>query len=94
MKMKKVHLCHINLRNLMRIQKLKKMKNNSTRFLKLYIMNLEMLLLFFNILLLMINFMLLFYIYYCHIFWILSLCYSIPKIFVQVLPLPTRNELS
>ena len=43
MKMKKVHLCHINLRNFMKIQKLKKMKNNSLRFLKLYIMNFEML---------------------------------------------------
>ena len=31
MKMKKVHLCHINLRNFMRIQKLKKMKKQLSK---------------------------------------------------------------
>jgi len=43
MKIKKIHLHHLKLRNFMRIQKLKKMKNNSLRFLKLHIMNLKML---------------------------------------------------
>jgi len=37
MKMKKMHLRHLNLRNFMIIQKLKKMKNNYLKFLELYI---------------------------------------------------------
>jgi len=41
MKMKKMHLRHLKLRNFMRIQILKKTKNNSLRFLKLHIMNLK-----------------------------------------------------
>jgi len=41
MKMKKMHLCYLNLRNFTIIQKLKKMKNNSLKFLKLHIMNFE-----------------------------------------------------
>jgi len=42
-KMKKMHLRHLNLRNFMIIQKLKKIKNNSVKFLKLHTMNLKML---------------------------------------------------
>jgi len=39
----KMHLRHLKLRNFMRIQILKKTKNNSLMFLKLYIMNLKIL---------------------------------------------------
>jgi len=42
MKMEKRHLHHLKLRNFMKIQILKKTKNNSLRFLKLHIMNLKM----------------------------------------------------
>ena len=43
MKMKKMHLRYLKLRNFMRIQNLEKTKNNSLRFLKLHIKNLKML---------------------------------------------------
>jgi len=43
MKMKKMYLRHLNLKNFMIIQKLKKIKDNSIKFLELYIMNLKML---------------------------------------------------
>jgi len=38
---KKIHLRQLNLRNFMGIQELKKMKNNSLKFLELHIMNLK-----------------------------------------------------
>ena len=41
--MKKMYLRQLNLRNFMRIQELKKMKNNSLKFLELHIMNLKIL---------------------------------------------------
>jgi len=41
MKIKKMHLSQLNLRNFMRIQELKTIKNNSLTFLELYIMNLK-----------------------------------------------------
>ena len=43
MMMKKMYLRQLNLRNFMRIQELKKMKNNSLKFLELHIMNLKIL---------------------------------------------------
>ena len=43
MKIKKMLLRHLKLRNFMIIQILKKTKNNSLRFLKLHIMNLKIL---------------------------------------------------
>jgi len=43
MKMKKMHIRQLNLRNFLRIQELKKMKNNSRKFLELHIMNLKIL---------------------------------------------------
>jgi len=39
----KMHLRHLNLRYFTIIQKLKKMKDNSLKFLELHIMNLKML---------------------------------------------------
>jgi len=39
----KMHLRHLNLRNFTIIQKLKKMKNNSLKFLELRIINLKVL---------------------------------------------------
>jgi len=43
MKMKKMHLCHLNLKNFTINQKLKKMKNNFIKLLELHIMNLKIL---------------------------------------------------
>jgi len=37
----KIHLYQLNLKNFMRTQELKKMKNNSLKFLELYIINLK-----------------------------------------------------
>jgi len=43
MEMKKIHLYQLNLRNFMRIQKLKKKKNNSLNFSELQLINLKIL---------------------------------------------------
>jgi len=41
MKMKKMYLRHLNLRNFTIIQKMKKMKNNYLKFLELHTINLK-----------------------------------------------------
>ena len=40
---KKMHICHLNLRNFTIIQKFKKIKNDSLKFPELHIMNLKIL---------------------------------------------------